>query len=84
MYRAVHQSVESGRKSFEVNQTTLIDKRRVYEQTLGQFPGSLLASVMGFPRIKLADYAIVTSDDTATAFQTKKAAPIRLVPSASK
>lgn len=78
LYRQVQQVIEAGRNSFAADQTTLIDKKRVYETTLAIFPNNILARFLGFPRIELAKYGIVTSAETANAFETKKAEPIKL------
>lgn len=78
IYRQVQQVIEAGRNSFEADQKTLLDKKRVYEVTLQSFPNNVVLGALGFPRIKLDEYDIVTDAKTETAFKTKKQEPIKL------
>lgn len=78
IYKKVQQVIEAGRLSFETNQKTLIDKKRVYETKLQQFPDNIVANVSGFPRIDLKKFDIVTSDRTEKAFETKRDEAIKL------
>lgn len=78
LYRQIQQVIEAGRNSFEADQKTLIDKVRAYRLELGSFPGNLVYGFFGFPKIDFAKYSIVINDETATAFETKRAAPINL------
>lgn len=78
MYTKVMQTIEAGRNSFEADQKRLLDLKREYETSLQVFPDSTLASTLGFPKIDLAVFDIVTSEQTEEAFKTKKAAPIKL------
>lgn len=78
LYKEVQQVIESGRNSFEADQKTLLDKKRVYESTLKTFPNNVVTSLLGFPKIDLAKYDIVTSNDTEKVFDTKKSEAISL------
>ena len=78
MYRQLQAMIEGGRNSFEANQKMLIDKRRQYEIYTASFPNSVITKVLGFPKIDLSKYDIVTSDSTEKAFETKKADEIKL------
>jgi hypothetical protein len=78
MFVQLQEIIEAGRNSFEADQKTLLDKKRVYENTLGSFPGSFFAGMMGFPKIDLKSIDIVINEETAKAFETKRAGPINL------
>ena len=70
--------IEGGRNSFESNQKMLLDKKRLYEVQIQTFPSGAVARFLGFPKIELAKYDIVTSDSTQDAFKAKKAKEIQL------
>lgn len=78
LYTNLQSLIEARRTQFEAHQTSLLDKKRVYLDTIGTFPNSLVAGLMGFPRIDLKKIDIVTSGDTEKAFDTKQADSIRL------
>lgn len=78
LYTKIQQVIEAGRLSFETNQKILIDKKRAYQTQLAVFPGSIVASISGFPHIDLSKYDIVTSDRTEKAFATKRDEAIKL------
>ena len=77
-YIQIQRVVEAGRNSFESNQTMLIDKKRTYETELGQFPTNFVAGFLGFPKIDLDKFDIVTSESTQEAFETKKTDEVKL------
>jgi len=78
LYVQIQRIIESGRNNFENEQKMLIDKKRVYEVSLKSFPSSIIAGLLGFPKIDLSKYEIITSDVTEEAFKTKKSEPIKL------
>jgi len=78
MYNRIQVAIQSGRSQFKKEQDTLLDKKRVYEQTLHTFPGSMYAGVLGFPKKDLEKMDIVIDDTTAKTFETKRQDPIKL------
>lgn len=78
LYSKVQNAITAGRKDFETNQKTLLDKKRVYKQELRVIPNNLIAGLMGFPKVDLDEMDIVTSGETEEAFRTKKSQPIKL------
>ncbi|KWT98021.1 MULTISPECIES: hypothetical protein [unclassified Variovorax] len=79
LYLKLQQIVESGRDEFKVNQTTLIDKKRVYQQELGSFWRGMWMRIAGYPKINLDDYKVVITEGVEATFKSgKESAPIRL------
>ena len=78
MYKNLQVMIEGGRNSFEENQKMLVDKKRQYEVVVQSFPTIVVARTLGFPKIDLNKFDIVTSDTTEETFKTKKADEIKL------
>jgi hypothetical protein len=75
IFLKVQRSIESGHARFASGQTTLLDRRREYEN-LYQSPSVMFANLFlspPFPRVRLDDYKIVTSEQTSAAFSTGRA-----------
>jgi hypothetical protein len=80
----IQQIIEAGRNSFEADQKSLLDRKRAYEVYAGSWPRSWIASALGFPKIDLNKYGIVTSDRTEKVFEEKKDDPIDVRPDDKK
>lgn len=78
IYKKIQDIIEAGRNSFEADQKILIDKKREYDNYRQVFPNSVFAGILGFPKINLNDYGIVTSEETEKAFKEKKSDPLKL------
>lgn len=78
VYRQIQQIIESGRNDFQANQSSLLERKQIYETYIATFPNVIVSKMLGFPKIDLAKYDIVTSDETQKAFQDKKAAPLKV------
>lgn len=78
VYTKIQQIIQAGRKDFEIGQTRLVDQKRVYETALGSFWKGTWMRVAGYPKIDLADYAVVTNARTDEAFTTKREEPIQI------
>ena len=80
VYKKVQQIIESGRNDFQVGQTRLVDQKRAYQTELGKFPRSIFMGFLGFPKLDLKKYDIVTDSRTETSFETKREEAIQLRP----
>lgn len=72
LYRQLQSAVQSGRATFSENQKLLLDKKRSYENYLKRFPNSIIAGALGFPKVDLSKFDIVTDMRTEGAFDSKK------------
>ena len=78
LYKNLQNMIDAGRENFSADQKMLIDKKRVYETMLKQFPTNLLASTLEFPKIDMEKMSIVTSGKTKKAFETLEDDEIKL------
>lgn len=80
-YLKIQQTIEEFRNEFQANQTGLISVKQSYERYLtATTNGRIFNTFAGYPRIDLAKYDIVTSDQTQKAFDTKRDGPLQLHP----
>lgn len=78
VYIPIHQLIEAGRNKFENAQTKFIDTEKVYVTNLGYFWKGFWLRVVGYPKINLDDYKIISSSHAVEAFETKVEKPIQL------
>lgn len=76
LYQKIQQIIEGGRNKFENAQTMLIDRKRAYEEALGMFPSGVLMKIVGFPKIDLSKFNIISSGHAKEAFATGVDKPI--------
>ncbi len=69
IYRKLQQIIEAGRDEFKNSQTRLIDVKRNYETSLGNFWSGMWMRIAGYPKINLADFKVVTTDKVEDAFK---------------
>jgi hypothetical protein len=62
--------IEAGRKDFEREQKKLIDLKRQYETMLETFPRGFILKFLGFPKVDLNTFNIVTSEYSNDAFKS--------------
>lgn len=78
LYVQLQRMIEAGRNAFEIEQKTLIDKKRQYEAALGTVPTGTIMKLVGFPKIDLAKYDIVKSGYATEAFEKKEENGLKL------
>jgi hypothetical protein len=63
--------IEAGNNEFAAKQTDRLDRVRVYKTDLRSFPGSLIASTLGFPKIDMAKYEkVISVEESKQAMET--------------
>lgn len=65
LFQRVLVIIEAGNNEFAAKQTDRLDRLRVYRTELRSFPGSLIASTLGFPKIDMARYERVISVESS-------------------
>ncbi len=78
VYTKLQNLIAAGRTDFMDEQKMLLDKKQAYDIYRKQLTTAIISNFMGFPKIDLKSMDIVTSDETESAFKTKKAAPLKL------
>lgn len=78
MYRQIQQVMESGRNEFKTSQKQLVDVTNNYEASLNYAWSGLWLKITGFPKINLADYKVIVTDDVNNKFVSGKDEVIKL------
>lgn len=78
MYRTIQQVMESGRNEFQMSQKVLIDTKAAYERQLKYFWSGLWFRLLGYPKIDMTKYKIITLDSVEAKFTSGKDEVIKL------
>jgi hypothetical protein len=79
LYAKVQQTVEQFRLDFQNNQTRLIDVKRSYMTAQGSLWQGLWLRIAGFPKVNMADFSAITTDQTEAVFEAgKETGPLKL------
>lgn len=70
LYNRLQQTMEAGRNEFQVAQTGLLDKKRVYNTNLDYVWKGFWLGVAGYPKIDLNEIKIITETSTQAKFET--------------
>jgi hypothetical protein len=77
LYRNIQEAMEAGRNSFAADQTTLIDKCRVYDTYVEQAPESAFVGFFGYPKYDKTKCKPVITEQTAKDFKAKRTGPLQ-------
>ncbi|MFH1430514.1 MAG: hypothetical protein ABIG71_03270 [Candidatus Uhrbacteria bacterium] len=78
MYTKLQSAIEAGRRRFMADQNSLIAKKEAYSKLLRGNAALVYNLILGFPKINLDDFGIVTSVKTKNAFETGEDDEIQL------
>lgn len=78
VYTSIQRMIESGRNEFSTGQTKLISIKQEYTTVLGSVPRGFVMKLVGYPKVNLNDFNIVSDDRTDKAFETHKEEAIQL------
>lgn len=79
LYKQIQQTIEAGRKDFEVGQTRMIDVRRQYTAELGMFWSGFWLRMAGFPKVDMKQFDPIITDRVETTYQNgRESAPLKL------
>lgn len=70
LYTNIQNQIVAGRREFQQNQTTLLDKKRVYEIMLNRPISGLWLKLAGYPKIDMTMIRAVSSARADAAFET--------------
>lgn len=65
LFNRVLTIIEAGNNEFAATQTDRLDRIRVYRTQIRSFPASMVAGMLGFPKIDLAKYGKVVSVESS-------------------
>lgn len=72
MYRQIQQVMEGGRNDFKVSQQQLVDVVQNYKASLSYLWSGFWLKLVGYPKIDLQKYQIITLNEVSNKFDTGK------------
>lgn len=81
LYRQIMQEMSAGRNSFDADQTTILDKCRVYDTYVESAPQSFFVGMAGHPSSNFDRTTMckpVITEQTAQDFKTKRTGPLQI------
>lgn len=78
VYVKLQTIMQSGRNDFQREQTRQLDIIREYKTKLGNMPSGFFLGVMGYPKLDLNDFEIVSTERANELMETKIEEPIKL------
>jgi hypothetical protein len=78
VYIQLQRIIEAGRNDFAIQQTKMLDQKRIYETSLGSFWQGSWMQFAGYPKINLDEFKIVSTSRADDAFKTGTEEPIKL------
>lgn len=78
MYKQIQQVMESGRNEFKTSQQQLVDVTQNYQASLDYAWSGFWLGVAGYPKINMADYKILVTDEVNDKFKSGKDEVIKL------
>ena len=78
LYNRLQQTMEAGRNEFQVAQTGLLDKKRVYQTNLDYVWKGFWLKLAGYPKIDLDEIKIITDVGVQAKFESGNDSAIKL------
>jgi hypothetical protein len=78
VYVSIQQTIRGTQTNIRLEQTRMIDIRRQYTAQLESVWRGYWLKKAGYPKLRLSDFDVVTTDETERAFETKRQEPIQL------
>jgi hypothetical protein len=78
LYTRLQDRISAGRANFTAEQKILVDRIREYETALGSIPTGFFMGVMGYPKIDVSEYSVISDSTTQEIFINRVDKPITL------
>lgn len=78
LYTRLQDRISAGRANFTAEQKILVDRIREYETALGSIPTGFFMGVMGYPKIDVSEFSVISDDTTKEIFTNRADKPLTL------